>query len=144
MKKTIKSGGSVRKKKVMKILVRDSFHTMTIQETLQNHFGTKAVCYAHSAPPRTKIDVFFLSGKDILSDGAEILHQLKKDEGSKNCKVIAVSVLPEFLERIKNRPELGVDGTIGKGTLVQGLDNCEEEGLGVVLERILNTDRVNA
>jgi hypothetical protein len=130
---------TVVKNKPFTIVVSDSFHTGAIVETLQNHFGSTAVCYAHSAPKGTKVDAFFLSGRDILSDGAAALQELRKSVGSPTCKIIAVSVLPEYLERIKGRKDLGVDGTIGKGTLVHGLDLCDEDPLDVVLGRIFTT-----
>lgn len=138
--KLVKKERSPKRQKRLNILVIDSYHTKAITETLQGYFGSRAICYEYAAPTRVKIDVFFLSGRDILSDGPEALRKLRERSGSTNCKIIAVSALSEYLDRIRERSEFSVDGTIMKGTLVDGLTEREPDPLDVVLKKILKLD----
>ncbi len=121
------------------ILVRDSYHTDTIAENLRAYFGKKVVCHKDNVPEGVTIDLFFLSGMNILTGGSDYVSNFKR-LGSLKSKVVAVSVDDGFLREIGRHPEFGVDFTFPKGKLMKlpfadkGIDNAES-----ILAKILAT-----
>lgn len=121
------------------ILVDDSYHTNSIVEKLESLFGSQVVCYKGGTPKGVKIDIFILSGRDVLSDGPGSVKMLKEEYGSSNAKVVAVSVMGDYLNRIVARPELGVDVCLSKSRLVTGLqpaDNWKDESAEIVFGKL--------
>lgn len=119
--------------------VCDSYHTMSIAQTLQEKFpeatvfvdstilssgGSDAMLSLLNALTKTitepeevkqipfeKVDFFILSAKLIL-DGSVSLEELKKNYGNTDSKVVAVSTMWEYLERCKNKVDITVDKDI--------------------------------
>lgn len=121
------------------ILVDDSYHTNLIAEKLESLFGSRVVCYKGGIPNGVKIDIFILSGRDVLSDRPGSVEMLKKECGSSHAKVVAVSVMGDYLNRIIARPELGVDVCLSKSRLVTGLqpaDNWKDESAEIIFGRL--------
>jgi hypothetical protein len=108
------------KNQPIQILVRDSFHTTTIAQSLARFLGDKAVCHENHCPDGTKIDVFVLSGMNILR-GEDAL-ALKASIGSGKAKIIATSAIEDILEDImRDKHVYGVDFAVYKSHLVGGL-----------------------
>lgn len=125
---------------VINILVRDSFHTTTIARNIQGHLGDKVKCYTRSCPKDVKVHIFVLSGMWLIDNGPDVLRQLKSSEGTKNAKVVATSALEEILEEIRRKPQFGVDFTIPKSKLVNGLravDSRDKRDVAIILDEIL-------
>ena len=107
----------------IQILVRDSYHTARIAKNLEAYYGAdRVVCHQDDIPDGVKIDIFVLSGRDVLESYPGKISELKLSAGSEKCKVVAISALDNFLNQIENQPELGVDFTLPKAKLVEGLD----------------------
>ena len=125
--------------KQINIFVCDSYHTHEIAKSLQAYFGDRVVCHEEDIPHGVTIDIFVLSGRDVLFGGLEYISRLKK-KGSSKSKIMAVSVLDDYLERIERRPELGVDFTFPKRKLVDGLflaDSGRLNNAKSILDRLL-------
>jgi hypothetical protein len=122
---------------MIQVLVQDSYHTEGIADTIQKYFGDKVVCHKDHCPEGVKIDIFILSGKNILSRGPELVAGLKSRIGTQNSKVVATSVMSNFLDQIKRRPELGVDFVISKFRLATGLPQGEKEEEESILDQVL-------
>ena len=106
---------------VINILVQDSYYTHEIAENLRKFFGEKIVCYEDQSPDGIKIDVFVLSGFNVLRSGPAMLSKLRSRIGSKKSKIIVTSADDAILDEIKSQPEFEVDFTIQKSKIVVGL-----------------------
>jgi hypothetical protein len=126
--------------KPVHILVNDSYHTRRIADSIRKHFGDKVLCFEEQQLPEgevAKMDIFILSGRDVLESSQGFVAEYKTNWGSENCKVIAVSTLDDYLDEIDRRPELSVDHTIPKGDLVNDLvfaDKGRKGGAKKILE----------
>lgn len=101
------------------ILISDSVYTTEIAASIGEYFGDKVLCFEESVPPNVKIDIFILSGFNLLNTPDMAIHR-KNNEGSSDCKAIAISMLGNCLDEIDSRPELAIDRTIHKKDLIRG------------------------
>ncbi len=106
---------------MINILIRDSSYTSFISRNLKEHFGERVVCYQYALPPRCKIDLFILSGVDVIDSGGGICTRLKRMYGSPRAKVFVGSVDEDYLRTIKEkRLFFGVNFTFSKSNLFNG------------------------
>ena len=94
------------------IFVKDSYHTELIATNLQNIYGDKANVFT-VVPQDEKIDIFFLSAKNILYHDIEV-STYKELYGSDKATVVAVSTMKCFLEDVMEKKYLQVDFAISK------------------------------
>ncbi len=121
------------------ILVHDSYHSRTIARNLQRYFGDRAVCHVDECPAGQKADIFVLSGLKVLEAGPASLQRFKSNKGTERSKIVVTSSMDEILREIKGTPQFGVDFTIPKNQLVEGLwlaDGGDGESAQDVLDRV--------
>lgn len=102
-----------------RVYVKDSYHTDKIAQSIEGRYGKENIEVSTKLSGR--FDLFFVSGKEVLY-GEISPKQLKTVYGNPGAKVLALSAMQEFLTRIADRPELGVDVALSKTILVSGLD----------------------
>jgi len=105
-------------KKTINALVIDSFHTGAIVRNLSAYYArkhpeTQFVCFGSECPEGVRADIFVLSALHVL-EKRDYVKRLKNSKGKPNTKVLVVSALDDFLERVNTHPELGADFTLPK------------------------------
>ncbi len=97
---------------IPKIFVRDSHNTELIKNRLNKLLGDKIECFTETDND-LKFNLFFLSAKQIIY-GEVDESMLKKRFGTSNAKVVAMSTMTCFLDKLNEDNSFCVDFTLNK------------------------------